>query len=214
MRNSRFRKRLIFAILSIVSLFVPRAVPAQSIGDRLEVGVNLSVLRLSDFDATNAGLGGRLSFDLTRWAALEGEVNFFPRDRIRHPEGNTGVGPIQLTEERTRTDALFGVRIGARGSRVGAFVKARPGVTRLTDKGLRCTGPGCALFLPPAPSRLPAEFAFDFGGGVEVYPTARTVARVELGDTMIRHRRSMPSCPFSRCSTHNISSRIGLGYRF
>jgi hypothetical protein len=214
MRNPRFRGWRIFAILSIVSSFVPRAVCAQSIGDRIEVGVNLSVLRLSDFGATNAGVGGRLSFDLTRWAALEGEVNFFPRDRIRHPEGNTGVGPIQITEERTRTDALFGVRIGARGSRLGAFLKARPGVTRLSDKGFRCAGPGCALVLLPAPSRRPAEFAFDFGGGVEVYPSARTVARVELGDTMIRHRRSMPSCPFSQCSTHNFSSRIGVGYRF
>ena len=214
MRNSRCRRRLVFGILSVVSLFVPRAAAAQSAADRVEVGVNLSVLRLSDFDATNAGLGGRLSFDLTRWAALEGEINFFPLDRIRHPEGNTSVGPIQLTEERRRADALFGVRVGARGSRLGAFVKARPGVTRLYDKGIRCTGPGCALFLPGPPSKLPAEFAFDFGGGVEVYPTARTVARVELGDTLIRHRRSVPSCPFSQCSTHNFSSRIGFGYRF
>ena len=214
MRKFRIRGRLVFAILSIVSLFVPRVVSAQSIGDRVEVGVNLSVLRLSDFDTTNAGFGGRLSFDLTRWAALEGEANFFPRDRIRHPEGNTSVGPIQITEERRRTDAFFGVRIGARGSRLGGFVKARPGVTRLSDKGLRCAGPGCALFLPPAPSKLAAEFAFDFGGGVEIYPSARTVARVEMGDTVIRHRRSMPSCPFSQCSTHNFSSRIGLGYRF
>ena len=53
----------------------------QSMPQRLEVGMQASFLRLSDFESTNAGLGGRFSFDLADWAALEAEVDFFPRRR-------------------------------------------------------------------------------------------------------------------------------------
>ena len=209
------RRRLILAIVLIVFLCGVRAASAQSIADRMEVAANLSLLRLSDFDATNAGLGGRLSFDLTNWAAVETEVNFCPRDRVTHPKSNTSFGSYRVISDRSRTDALFGIKVGAQTGRLGAFLKARPGVTRLADKGTRCEGPSCAVILMLlARNRYSTEFAFDFGGGVEVYPTARTVARVELGDTMIRHRSFAPPCPASQCTSHNFSSRVGLGYRF
>ena len=57
------------------------------------------------------------------------------------------------------------------------------------------------------------EFAFDLGGVLEFYPSARTVARIDAGDTMIRHRSSaVPPC--QECTTHNFSSRFGVGVRF
>ena len=110
---------------------------------------------------------------------------------------------------------LFGVKAGVRTSRMGGFVKARPGFTRLSDKGTRCIGDGCAVILMLlARNTYRNEFAFDVGGGVELYPTARTVARVEIGDTMIRHRSTSLPCPASACTSHNVSSRFGFGYRF
>jgi hypothetical protein len=216
--QERFRMKtrcVIFPTLLVVSLWGVRAASAQAVSERVEIAASLSLLRLSDFGATNAGVGGRVSFDLTKWTALDGEVNFFPHDRIENPESNTSVGPFHVASDRSRTDALFGVRVGARTGRFGAFVKARPGVTRLSDKGPICIGPGCAVvLLPVAKTTYGTEFAFDFGGGIELYPTARTVARVDLGDTMIRHRSDAPPCQASQCTSHNFSSRFGLGYRF
>lgn len=188
---------------------------AQTAAERLEVAANLNVLRLSDFDATQAGLGGRVSFDLTRHAALEGELAFFPKDRIVQPPSATAFGPFQIASERRRMDALFGLKVGTRRDRFGVFAKARPGITRLIDRGTACEGPGCATILMLiARNTYRTEFALDFGGGIELYPSARTVARFELGDTLIRHRSSAPPCPASSCTSHNLSSRLGIGYRF
>ncbi|HET7696046.1 MAG TPA: outer membrane beta-barrel protein [Vicinamibacterales bacterium] len=192
-----------------------RHASAQTPGERLEAAANLSMLRLSDVSGARAGLGGRLTFDLTRHVALEGELAFYPKDRIAGVLTETAAGSYRVVSERRRTDALFGVKVGARFDRFGVFGKARPGFTRLADRGTACEGPGCAVILMLiAPYQYRTEFAFDFGGGVEVHPTARTVARFEMGDTIIRHRSFAPPCPASECTTHNLSTRLGIGYRF
>ena len=107
------------------------------------------------------------------------------------------------------------MKVGRRSERFGAFIKARPGLTRLADKGTECIGRGCdvVLMLLYRPSYR-TELAFDLGGGIELYPSARTVARVEFGDTMIRHRSPAPPCPSRECTSHNLASRFGLGFRF
>jgi hypothetical protein len=91
--------------------------------------------------------------------------------------------------------------------------KLRPGFAHLSDEGLRCVGDPCALVLFARPEYR-TEFALDFGGILEVYPWARTVARFEFGDTMIRHRSTAPPCPTSSCTSHNLASRLGVGFRF
>lgn len=196
-------------------LCLPAAARAQSPEPRLEVAANLNLLRVSDFGATNAGLGGRVSFDLTRTFALEGEVGFFPNDRLSGEEFNLGTGPFRIVSDRRRTDVLVGIKAGMRSERVGVFGKARPGFTRLTDRGTKCVGSGCDTILSLlARNSYRTEFAFDVGGGMELYPTARMVTRFELGDTIIRHRSQALPCPASSCTSHNLSSRLGFGYRF
>ncbi len=56
--------------------------------------------------------------------------------------------------------------------------------------------------------------AEDLGGVLELYPTGRTVARFDLRDTMIGHRSFAPPCPTGTCSSHNVSTRPGVGLRF
>ncbi len=185
---------------------------AQSVEPRFEIGGQASVLRLSDFDTTNAGFGGRVLFHLNDWMSVDGEVSFFPHDEVVGPTFQTSIGPGRVESARRRTDALVGVNIGVRRDRLGAFVKLRPGVTRLYHKSFNCAGEGCALVLI-ARNIYRTEFALDFGGGVEFYPSRRTVARLELGDTVIRHRSSAPPCP-SGCASHNLSSQMGFGVRF
>jgi hypothetical protein len=207
--------RLCALVLLVTCAPGVRAAAGQTRGERLEVAANLNMLRLSDFSSTTAGLGGRVTFDLMPHVAIEGEIAFYPKDRIVQGESSSPAGSYRIVGNRRRTDALFGVKAGTRFDRVGLFAKARPGFTRLADRGTACEGPGCAVILMLiAPYSYRTEFAFDFGGGLELYPTDRTVARLEVGDTMIRHRSSAPPCSGSQCTSHNLSSRLGIGYRF
>jgi hypothetical protein len=165
---------------------------------------------LSDFDRTNAGLGGRVTFDLTDWLAIEGEGRFFPADDVR--QAASPLTPdLLITYSRRRAEGFFGAKLGVRGERMGVFGKVRPGFTSLTDRGVQCEGPLCPLALLARPVYR-TEFALDVGGIFEVYPSARTVARFELGDTVVRHRSQAPPC--SNCTSHNFSSGLGFGVRF
>jgi hypothetical protein len=200
------------SIAALVSLASAGNAAAQPLSSRLEVGVQASFLRLSDFDSTTAGIGGRVSFDLASWFAIEAQADFFPNDDalLSSSELTPDFG---IVYRRKRADALFGAKIGWRGDRFGVFAKARPGFTRLADQGVECRADVCALVLLAQPEYR-TEFAFDLSGVFELYPSARTVARFELGDTMIRHRSSAPPCWGSTCSSHNLTSRFGVGLRF
>jgi hypothetical protein len=194
-------------LMLLVCLAAARPVHAQD--RRLEVGGQLATLTLSDSDTTNAGFGGRVSYDLTNWLAAEAEMNLFGSDSF---ETRAAAFPdFRLTYNRRRVDGFFGPKVGWRGERFGLFGKVRPGFARLSDKGLRCEGEPCTRMLLARPLYR-SEFALDVGAVVEFYPTARTVTRVDLGSTMIRHRSSAPPC--RDCSSSNFASRVGVGVRF
>jgi hypothetical protein len=77
---------------------------------------------------------------------------------------------------------------------------------------MECSGELCTRILVPR-DEYRTEFAMDFGGGLEFYPSARTVTRIEFGDTVIRHRSIAPPCS-AGCTSHNFTTRIGGGFRF
>jgi hypothetical protein len=201
-----------FSFAVLACLYGASFANAQPSTSRFEVGAHASFLRLSDFETTPAGFGGRVSFDLTRWAALEAEADFFPKDDAMFPPSEL-TPALGIVYRRTRANALFGAKLGWRNDRFGVFGKVRPGFTRLSDSGVECVGDVCALVLLARPEYR-TEFALDLGGVFEFYPSARTVARFDLGDTMIRHRSSAPPCWGSNCTSHNLTSRIGVGVRF
>ncbi|MGB2696212.1 MAG: hypothetical protein WBD55_13650 [Dehalococcoidia bacterium] len=196
----------------IVCLASARTLCAQGDRQRLEVGGQIATLHLSDSVTTSAGFGGRVSYDFSRWLAAEGELNLFRDDSFeRHVSPELFPG-FRLAYHRRRVDGFFGAKVGVRGARFGVFGKVRPGFTRLSDKGIECAGDICALMLFMRPEYR-TEFALDIGGVVEFYPTARTVARMDWGSTVIRHRsRAVPPC--RECTTRNFASRVGLGLRF
>ena len=181
---------------------------------RYEAGIQVSVLRLSDFGSTNTGLGGRFSFNLARWAALEAEGTFFPHDDIALPP-TALIDNLRVRHYRKRIEAVFGAKLGYRWDRFGLFAKTRPGVTSLSERngGDMCEGEVCALVLLLRPEYR-TEFAIDLGGIFEFYPSRRVVARFELGDTVIRHRSDAPPCWGEGCTSNNVSSRFGIGFRF
>jgi hypothetical protein len=175
-----------------------------------EVAAQTTMLHLNDSGTTNAGIGGRFLFDLSRWVALDGEASFFPKDNFELAP-ITSEPTLRVVYHRRRAEVLAGIRSGVRGDRFGAFAKVRPGFSRLTDRGIDCVGEMCALALFARPE-YKTEFALDLGGIFEFYPTRRTVARVDLGDVMIRHRSSAPPC--DDCTSHNFTSQLGFGFRF
>ena len=211
----RFRSLTIATAL--VALGSSSALSAQSSGPKFEVGGQVSAMRLSDFADTNAGLGGRFSYDALRWMSLESEFTLFPKDDVKVIGSLPELGTMY---RRRRAEAFFGPKMGVRNQRFGIFGKVRPGFTSLSHKGVECAGDVCALITTALPVQLLAvpeyrtEFALDLGGVVEFYPSARTILRFDLGDTVIRHRSSAPPCWGDSCTSHNFSSRFGVGFRF
>lgn len=185
----------------------------QSGPSRVEVGGQVNVLRLSDSSDTNVGLGGRVTFDIAPWVSVEGEYQFLPSDVIDMSSMTADGSIVGLRYDRQRSTALFGVKAGYRGERLGLFAKVRPGVTVLSDRGLDCLGDVCALMLLAVPEYR-SEFALDFGSVVEVYPSSRWLARVDVGSLMIRHRSTAPPCPLGDCTSFNFATSFGIGVRF
>ncbi len=181
---------------------------AQWARHRLEIGGDLSTLQLGPVGATNVGVGGRLTFDLTPGIAFEAETSFTPKDVLLSDAAGAAIA-----HERRRLEVFAGTKIGIRMDRFGFFGKVRPGLTRLSHTGMNCVGDVCALMLFAVPVYR-TEFAMDIGGVAEYYPSRRTVARVDIGSTVIRHRSSAPPCGSGGCTTGNFTSRVGFGFRF
>jgi len=196
------------AVFVVFALGGAATVSAQPSRGRFEVGAAVTALRLSSFDATSAGIAGRFTVNATDWLAADAELAFTPHDDVVLAAPGFD---FRTSYFRRRIEAFAGPKVGVRNDSVGVFARIRPGVTQLTDRGIGCTGEVCALALLARPDYRP-EFALDLGGGVEFFPFGRAVARIDVGDTIIRHRSAAPPC--RDCSTHNFASRFGVGLRF
>jgi hypothetical protein len=76
------------------------------------------------------------------------------------------------------------------------------------------------IFPPPIECLLSAgrtELAFDLGGSAEFHSSRRTVVRMDLGDTIIRHGGPVmirSSAHTNGLTTHNLQLNLGLSLRF
>ena len=203
--------RVVF-LFSVVVLAGAMPAQAQSFSRAVELGMQWSTLRVDgDVRGTNTGIGGRVTFDLSRWVAVESEINIVPKDEWTFAIGpQPGFEGGQMQYSRRRLEAFAGVKAGYRGDRIGVFGKLRPGMTRLTHTGVNCAAEVCALMLIALPV-YETEFALDAGGVLEFYPMSRVVARFDLGDEIIRQRLGPPHHQGTR---HNVTSRLGIGFRF
>jgi len=206
---------LVCMLVTLASCFATDAsaqTASQPAHSRLEVGAQAGLFSHGSFDKTSAGIGGRLSFDVSRWLTVEGEATFFPDDDVSVQSPGLTPG-LRIQYPRKRTEAFFGMKAGVRYDRVGFFAKARPGFSHVSGNGVECLGEVCALALLIRPEYA-TEFAFDLGGVLEFYPSRRIAARFDLGDTMIRHTSVAPPCWTEGCTSHNLSTKMGVGFRF
>ena len=202
-------KPCIFLLLTVVA-FASVAV-AQNTKDKIEIAVQTTSLTLVNpdlpsFDATQAGIGGRFTFNFNRSIAAEAEVNFFPQKL-----GVTG----------SLIQGQFGGKAGKRFEKFGIFGKLRPGFLSVDRYG----------FIPPPGTQSSGAiftverrtlFTLDAGGVLELYPSKRMVVRFEAGDTVIRHpalfaqvSATDPTLVQVRQSkfTNNFQFTAGVGFR-
>jgi len=194
-----FKSAVTFCVLLLLTLVLHRPVIAQSEVSKFEVGAQFSVAGGAGNGATSIGRGVRLTFNLTRYLALEGEANYFP---------SAGFNNVRSFQSQ------FGVKSGLRFDRVGVFGKVRPGFVNVKSSALPfcvqtvCLPTGvCTQIFPPACSPIrfaDTRFSLDVGGVLEFYPAKRVIVRFDVGDTVVN--RSF--------ATHNLQLGAGVGFRF
>lgn len=175
---------------------------AQSDVPAIEIGTHYTILRYSEFDVTDSGVGSRLTINFTNSLGIEGEFNFFPEKRRHFTE------PFYINSRRYQ--AVFGVKYGLRAESLGIFAKFRPGFIRFGEGSL---DPSIQTFLPVQNTFESTKFVLDYGGVFELYPSHHTMLRFDVGDTVIFFGNSEESI-IPSLTNHNIQLTMGFGFRF
>ena len=216
-------KKTVIHVLTAVTIFFAGQNGYAQYEDqkKFEVGAQFSVLGINDpqglndiFPRTELGMGGRLSYNLNRHFALEAEVNFFPRDYRKVRSNFTG---------GRMTEGLFGLKAGLRKNKFGIFGKVRPGFesSGRAEIARFPNGNGPDRQNPFGFEDMRAtQFALDVGGVFELYPSRRTIVRLDFGDTIVRY----PGIPFTQIPqgtivvktlySNKLQFSAGLGFRF
>jgi len=194
----------------------PRTEPS-----RFEAGALVTTLEVKDargltdlFPRREVGVGGRFTYNLKSYLAVEAELNFFPRDFHKYTTNFTG-GRL--------TEGLAGVKAGFRKQMFGVFGKFRPGFESsggaAVPRFLNGDGPD-----PQNPfgfeSIRSTQFAMNVGAVVELYPSPRTILRFDGGDTIVRYpgieftQFPQGTQIFATVYTHAPQFSLGVGFRF
>jgi outer membrane protein with beta-barrel domain len=198
---------------------------------RYEIGAQFSSLSITkhsvicfsvclsgdDRTYSEPGGGARFTYNLSDNIALEAEGNLFPRDHM-----DIGFGPMGRMAQ-----GQFGVKVGKRFGKLGAFGKIRPGFVSFSRVSyLISTFPldvyGGHFTIGNFGFRKERYFSTDVGGVIEFYPSRHLMTRVDLGDTIIRYREvDAPGFSlifaiqrFPPETRHNFQFAAGVGLRF
>ena len=200
--------RHVIIAFTIVGLLLAPGVAAGQGEDRAgEVGGHVAVAASGELD-TSIGVGVRAAWRPS-WLGTEAELTIYPQDRPENGAAFTS-GSIE---------GLFGVTAGPVLGRVRPFARVRPGFLRVQEAPQPIV---CILIFPPPLGCTLAGgrtlFALDLGGGVELFPTGRTVIRIDVGDRLVRY----PGPAFDRDRevhdsdffAHELRFAAGAGLRF
>lgn len=190
---------LILGLAVILSVCAGAQEP--DVPSKIEVGIQFSSLTpisqspqgrggpsVADSPRTEAGFGGRFTFNLTKHLAFEAEGNFFPRQNS-----------LDFFNRGRLLQGQFGIKAGKRFGRFGIFGKARPGFASFskvrTEVGIATVidPDGQPFTIPIFGPKRQTYFSMDLGGVLEFYPSRKMLTRIDVGDTVIPHSTS----PFS-----------------
>ncbi len=215
------RKHCFILVTAIVCCLLPNEraqaqTPTPDDPPKYEVGALFSSISLTPSNGyrTEAGFGGRFTFNVNKHVGLEAETIFFP-NRGFSAEARAGGRAVQ---------GLFGVKAGKRWEKFGLFAKGRPGFISF-GTGRQVIDTNSAGNFVSSHFERATHFAFDVGGVAEFYPKRHIVTRFDAGDTIIRYGRqtiTFPAFPPFPPATfinptatrHNFQFSAGIGYRF
>jgi hypothetical protein len=164
-------------LCALATAVLLRAGAAAAQDRRLEAGVQVASAQSGQFDAADAGVGGRIAWRPTSLLGVEAELNLFP-----------GRFPDRRPFSRARVEGLFGVTAGVALGRLRPFGRLRPGFVDVREAP--APFPCILIYPPPLACALAGGrtlFALDAGGGMEVTLTPRTFVRLDLGDRLVRY---------------------------
>ena len=219
--------KLSAAVCALLAACAPAARAQERDVPKVEVGAQFSSLSLTPPDAffggteNRIGFGGRVTYNLTHYFAVEAEGTLYPSKGI-----------TTLSTGGRAMQGQFGVKVGKRWERFGVFAKARPGLISfgealgITER--RIESGGQVFTFPVFIPERKTHFAADVGGVLEFYASRRTMVRFDFGDTIIRYgeRETLGSLiiigpdiqrPIIRLPSetkHNFQFTAGIGYRF
>lgn len=193
---ARYRPR-IAALFALLAASGVTSAAAQTPDLRRDLGATITWLNLNGLNQTAGGLGGRIGTNLVDLLWLDAEANVFPTD-----DPLTG----------RKLQAFAGVKLGSRSRTFGLFGKVRPGGVRFGRDFVR-PGTVCVAIFPTPKSCLASRraLALDYGSVIEVYPSARSIVRIDIGTTYLWYG-SQGDGP--RVRTGNFQFTLGLARRF
>jgi hypothetical protein len=198
--SSRIPALLVLSLLVIT----PRA-DAQS----FEAGAHLAASQWSEFDGTDLGVGGRLTWKPTSLIGVDADLTWYPSDFPSDRFAFSG----------SRLEGLFGVTLGPQVNRIRPFAKAAAGFLRSSEapEPFACI----AIFPPPLNCLMAAGHtmpAFEIGGGVEVSTTPTTFLRFDIADRIVEYPGPTFGANFELRDDafygHALRLTVGFAYRF
>jgi hypothetical protein len=150
---------------------------AQSREPRVQAGVQLSTVKVGEFDARDTGAG--VLVDVRALGPVWAEAAL-----VRY----SGEFPGSRGFSQSRVEGLFGGSVGPTIGRLRPFAKAGAGFLRYSgsDGPVVCI----AIFPPPLSCQLAAGRtlpAYELGAGVAIFPGSLTFARVEVSRRFVRY---------------------------
>ena len=188
-------KKLASSVFVLLACSFSCAVQAQTNDTKVYSDAHAVFIHLQNEYTFDAGVGSRVGYNLNKNLAVEGEVNYFPVNKVFNG-GKKEQGFVSL-------------KLGKRFDRVGLFAKAGPGFmilskgsqTLATDR-FGCNGqPGsysCFDF------QKKTSLAGNVGGVFELYTSKHTFIRLDAGSTLLE------GGPYAK----NFQTSSGFGLRF
>ena len=165
--------------------------------------------RWSEFDGTDLGAGGRLTWKPVPLIGVDADLTWYPSD---FPSD-------QFAFSGSRVEGLFGVTVGPQMHRLRPFVKAAAGFLRSSEAPEPF--PCIAIFPPPLNCLMATGHtvpAYELGGGVAINTTSSTFLRIDVADRILKYPGPSFSPDFEVRDEgfvgHALRFTIGGGVRF
>lgn len=198
------KARRAVSLLSVTVTLLSCTAIAQEF-TRAEVGAETSILFQNRLvSLTDAGIGGRFTYNFTPSVALESEIDSYL----------TNTSSRSLQDGGKAFVGLIGPKAGIRRDRFGVFFKARTGVM-----SFRNALTSAAIFGNLNTARK-THAALDLGAAAEFYPSPRTILRFDIGRMLVRYGDSTDVIFSNGIAIRNVGRimapwhlEVGTGYR-